>query len=349
MKSTRKSNEDNERLKRAYFQFLREARGCAPSTVGKVAEALLRFEDALGFKPFISIVIDDARRFKDKLEHAKNAKTGKPFSAALRVNVLSSVRAFLHWIADRPGYKSHISHSDAAYFGPSMKDARIARARRPVPAPTIEQALHTFGHMPALTMIERRNRAFFALMVLTGARISAAASLTIGHIDLVQGCVWQDARDVDTKGSKTFTTWFFPVERIYFDCLAAWIAKLRKGLLFGPTDPLFPRSEMRVSPLRGFECVGLSRKPFTGDDSLRKVIKAAFAAAGLPAFSPHRFRNPLQNHSNRFCQTPAEIKAWSLNFGHSNIRTTIDDYGRISPERQGEIITKMREKHEAGE
>lgn len=37
----------------------------------------------------------------------------------------------------------------------------------------------------------------------------------------------------------------FPVEQVYFGCLTAWSAELRKSLLFGPTDPLFPRPEMR--------------------------------------------------------------------------------------------------------
>ncbi len=32
-----------------------------------------------------------------------------------------------------------------------------------------------------------------------------------------------------------------------------------------------------------------------------------------------------------------------MNLGHSKVSTTIDDYCRISPERQGEIIKKMRD------
>ena len=33
-----------------------------------------------------------------------------------------------------------------------------------------------------------------------------------------------------------------------------------------------------------------------------------------------------------------------MNLGHEKISTTIDDYGRLSPERQGEVIRAMRPK-----
>jgi integrase/recombinase XerD len=37
------------------------------------------------------------------------------------------------------------------------------------------------------------------------------ASFKLKHVDLAQELVFQDAREVNTKFSKTFTTWFFPV------------------------------------------------------------------------------------------------------------------------------------------
>ena len=36
-------------------------------------------------------------------------------------------------------------------------------------------------------------------------------SLKCKHVDVVEGKVVQDAREVRTKFSKTFTTWFFPL------------------------------------------------------------------------------------------------------------------------------------------
>ena len=60
--------------------------------------------------------------------------------------------------------------------------------------------------MPFNSDIERRNRALIAFTLLTGARDSAIASGKLKHVDLVAGCVFQDAREVRSKFSKTFTT-----------------------------------------------------------------------------------------------------------------------------------------------
>lgn len=65
--------------------------------------------------------------------------------------------------------------------------------------------------MPVTTAIEKRNRALIAFTLLTGARDSAIASLKIKHVNLIELNVHQDAREVKTKFSKTFTTYFFPV------------------------------------------------------------------------------------------------------------------------------------------
>ena len=65
--------------------------------------------------------------------------------------------------------------------------------------------------MPSDTEIERRNRALIAFTLLTGARDSAIASMKLKHVDLIANSVSQDAREVNTKFSKTFTTFFFPV------------------------------------------------------------------------------------------------------------------------------------------
>lgn len=65
--------------------------------------------------------------------------------------------------------------------------------------------------MPSGTTIEQRNRALIAFTLLSGARDSAIASMKLKHIDLTAGTVFQDAREVKTKFSKSFTTAFFLV------------------------------------------------------------------------------------------------------------------------------------------
>ena len=48
--------------------------------------------------------------------------------------------------------------------------------------------------------------------------------------------------------------------------------------------------------------------------------------------------------SNGYVTTAEELKAVSMNLGHSSIHTTVDDYGSISPQRQGEIMQALRRK-----
>jgi integrase len=76
---------------------------------------------------------------------------------------------------------------------------------------------------PAAIEIERRDRALVAFTILTGARDGAIASLKLKHIDIDQGRVDQDAREVKTKFSKTFTTWFFPVGDDIRQIVVDWV------------------------------------------------------------------------------------------------------------------------------
>ena len=63
----RKVNEENERIKRAYLTFLREAKRCDEKTMLKAADAILRFEASTGYKSFKKFHIEQPRAFKAKL------------------------------------------------------------------------------------------------------------------------------------------------------------------------------------------------------------------------------------------------------------------------------------------
>ncbi len=65
--------------------------------------------------------------------------------------------------------------------------------------------------MPNNLDLEWRNRSLITFTLLTGVRDSAMALLKLKHIDIRAGIVYQDARGVTTKFSKSLTTCFFPV------------------------------------------------------------------------------------------------------------------------------------------
>lgn len=336
----RKLCEENERIKRRYLQFLGEAQRRDPATVDKAADAILRFERGTGFKPFKNFKIEQAMKFKTQLSDAKNERTGKPLSKSTIDGTLRAVKAFVLWLAGQEGYRSRISYSDAEYFNLNAKDVRVAHEERETPFPTMEQCRHAFTLMPSATPLQRRNKAMFAFLLLSGARDGAMASLRLKHINLVQDCVYQDARDVKTKFAKSFTTTFFPVDSDYLLVFREWVGFLRKDQLFGPADALFPKPKMGRND-GGFAWFGLSRDTYGSAGKIRDVIKTAFTDAGLPPFGPHSFRKTLGILANDFCKTPEQFKAWSMNLGHENIATTLSAYCPVSPTRQAELIRGM--------
>lgn len=331
----------NERIKRQYFTFLKEAHRQNEASIDGAAKAISRFEAYTKFTDFKAFHIQQAIGFKKQLTAAKGESSGKPLSKATLNATMGHLKRFFLWLAGQPGYKSRIRYSDAEYFNLSQKDMRVANAKRKKPAPTLEQINHVLSKMPSATEIERRNRALFALVTLTGGRDSAIASLKLKHIDLTVGGVYFDAREVDTKFSKTFMTYFFSVGGEARQIVEEWVRYLREEKLWGNDDPLFPSTEIGVGPSRKFEALGLKREGWSTASPIRTIFKEAFIAAGLPYFNPHSFRDTLVGLGEKVCQTAEEFKAWSQNLGHEKVLTTFFSYGDVSEDRQSEIIRKL--------
>lgn len=333
----RKLNEENERIKRRYLQYLKVAKRKDATTVLKAAEGILRFEASTSYASFKRFRIEQAITFQDRLNREVNKKTSKPLSKSTIRSILSANKGFIFWLADQTGYKSRIRHSDADYFNMDAKGARVANAVRETPYPSMEMARHAFSYMPQATDLERRNKALFAFFMLTGARDGAVASLRLKHINMIDGCVYQDAREVKTKNSKTFTTYFLPVDPEYLSSFTDWVAYLRQGKLFGPDDALFPPPICK--PVDGaFKVVGLNRQTYQNANAIRAAIKEAFTRADLPPFTPHAFRKTLVKWADTTYPTREAFKAFSQNIGHSSVITTVSAYCSVSVERQAELI-----------
>jgi len=342
-----KANAQNTRIKREYFHYLKEARRRDDASIDPIAKALARFEEATGHKDFKKFHREQAVAFKRRLDTEKNARTGKPLSRATVHSTLSALREFFIWLAGQPGYKSKIAYADADYFNLSDKDVRIAKATHDKPVPSLDQVHLVLASMPAGADIELRNRALMALALLTGARGAALATLKLKHIDLEQGCIHQDARDVRTKGSKTFTTWFCPVGGDALQIVTDWCEHLRTRLHWGNDDPLFPKTKTGLGATGGFQPDGLVREHWRGTGPIRAIYQRAFAAAGLPYFNPHCFRDTLTALGMRLCRTAEEFKAWSQNVGHEHVLTTFMSYGKVATAKQAELIRGMGGRQEA--
>jgi integrase len=334
-------NANNERIKRQYFSFLKEAKRHSEATVDDVAKAIADFEEDTRFRDFRLFRHEQAVAFKKRLADRQSQKTGAKLSKATMHAMLAHLRRFFQWLALQPGFKSRLRYSDAEYFSLSEKDTRVATARRPKSFPTIEQVKHVLKLMPSSTEVQRRNRALVAFVLLTGARDSAVASMRLKHVDLVARSVLQDAREVKTKFSKTFTTYFFPVGDDVRQLVEEWVRYLRDERLWGNDDPLFPSTEVVGGTSQHFHAAGLKREQWKSADPIRAIFREAFEAAGLPYFNPHSFRNTLVQLGQRECQNAEQLKAWSQNLGHEEVLTTLYSYGYVAEQRQGEIIQAL--------
>ncbi|MGA8429352.1 MAG: site-specific integrase [Candidatus Sulfotelmatobacter sp.] len=341
-------NANNERIKRKYLEYLKEAKRHSEPTLDACAKALDRFEVYTKHRDFTAFHFQQAIAFKNQLAEQNGQRSGEKLSKATLHATLRHLKRFFEWLAWQPGYKSRLQCSDADYFNLSAKDERIATAQREQKVPTLEQIKHVINSMPDSGEIERRDRALIAFTLLTGARDSAIASMKLKHVDLIEGSVYQDAREVRTKFSKTFKTFFLPVGDEICAIVAEWARYLREDKLWGNDDPLFPATRVALGATRQFEAAGLERVHWSSASPIRKIFREAFIRAGVPYFNPHSFRNTLARLGQEVCTSAEQFKAWSQNLGHEKVLTTLTSYGEVPCERQGEIIRALATPQQRG-
>ena len=337
-----KHNKNNTRIKRKYLVWLKDAKGLSESSIDKVAAAISVYEIFLDGVDFRSLHFERARSFKRFLARQKNQRTGAKLSEATTDATLRNIKAFFNWLADQPGYRSKVKHTDADYFSTSRKSDQRRRGGCWRPHPSPQQFRHVLHNMPTGTVFERRNRALMAFLFLTGSRESAAISICLNHVDMASRCVHFDGRSVDTKFGKSFSTGFFPVGGNAISILTDWIDELQNTLFFGATDPLFPKTKVGIGTSRRFEAIGLMHEPWASPAQAAKIFKAAFVSVGFPPFSPHLIRNTIVELAKDHCKTSEDYKAWSQNLGHDDVLTTFTSYGAVAAGRQMELMNGFR-------
>ena len=145
----RKINEENERIKRRYLQYLKAAKRKDPSTVQKAAEGILRFEASTNYASFKRFHIEQAIKFHDRLNAEISKTTGKPLSKST-----ISQRACGEQGRSSSGWPINaVTKAASAIRTPTIstwmpKGQRVASATRETPYPSMEMARHAFNYMP---------------------------------------------------------------------------------------------------------------------------------------------------------------------------------------------------------
>jgi integrase/recombinase XerD len=336
-----KQHPKNERIKRDYFEYMKEARGHSEQSIDAIAAALNRFERFTKFTDFKEFRRDQAIDFKDHLSAQVNSRTKQELSKATILSTVNALKTFFDWLSREPGYRQKIKWRDSEYFTLGRGDTAIAKASSQKRFPTVEQMRHVIAKMPNDSEVEKRDRAIVSFALMTGARVAAIATMQMRDADLAEARVDQDARHVKTKFRKSFPTYLMPVGDEIREILVDWLAFLRTEKLWGSDDPLFPATKVAVGEHGHFESMGLDRKPWKTTSQIREIFKKAFAAVDLPYYNPHSLRHTLAHFAMERCKTPEELKAVSQNLAHKGVLTTFTSYGEISRVRQAEIIRSL--------
>ena len=111
-----KYNPSNERIKRQYFTYLKEAKRHSQATVDDVAPALARFENDTGYRDFKAFHYEQAIAFRRRLAEQQSKTTGNKLSKATMYSMLAHLKRFFQWLAGQPSFRSRIRYTDADYF-----------------------------------------------------------------------------------------------------------------------------------------------------------------------------------------------------------------------------------------
>ena len=333
------TNPENERIKRAYFEWCRDAEGLSPKTIDHAGRAIRAYERFIGYQSFKTFSARQVMAFRKHMATEPSATTGRPLSIATRNAMLVLLRSFFTWLSSRPGYRQRVNVADVGFLSLDRSERTIALHRgEPKPFPNCEQIVQVLRGHPTATDLDRRDQAIIAFLLLTCARVGSIASLKLKHIDLEQQVADFPAEEVRTKGSKSFKVWFFPVDPMVESIVAAWVHHLRSNLGFTDSDPLFPATAQSVGERMQFTNDGLSRFHWKCTDSIRTIVKRRLTAAGQPYYHPHLFRKTLGRFGEQLCRNPEELKAWSQNMAHNSVMTTLLSYGQVPALRQAELI-----------
>ncbi len=336
--SNARSNPKNDRLKRDYLVWLREAKQRSPATVDQVRHAIDRYESYIRFKGFETFNRDQAMGFKHFLLEADAQRSGKPMSLSTIHHILQANKDFLAWLHNRPGFRRAISMHDIAYLNLSKGEERQARTSKPKDFPSVEDFRRAILAMPDAGEVERRDRAIMALLLQTAMRDAALIGVKMSDVDIRSNYVFQDPRHAHTKFHKPIDSFLFSFGDDLDSIFPDWIGFLQSEKQFGPNDPVFPKTQVGPGRDQSFAALGIGREHWADAGPVRRVFSGAFARIGLPFSKPHTARNTLVHYAYQKGFNAEQMKALAQNLGHESPLTTFGSYGPLTVERQGEVI-----------
>ena len=333
----------NEKIKRKYFDYCREALGFTEKTLKVKESALWRYDEFVKHQDYKRFNSETAKAFKKWLEIHKKVRDNIPLDKTTQYNILRNLRVFFIWLSTQAGYKSRIHTDDIEYLHLNKADTKIAISSKEPKYPSLNyiQKLCCFE---IKNEIDQRDRALIAFTALSGMRDLAIVSLPFGCFLPDDLLVTQDpAMGVKTKFTKTIYTTLFKFDNKLLKYVLDWYKYLKEEKLFDNLKPLFPSTniELMSKTQHSFISTGISKEFWSDAGPMRKMFKARAQQMGLEYYSPHKFRHFAIREASDHAVGPEQMKAISQNVGHERIATTFFSYGAIDTHRVASVINDL--------
>lgn len=342
-KTMLKSNLENEKIKRKYYDFLKESQGYSDATITAIKKSIYRYEEFTDFEDFSKFSKKKAIEFKKWVEEKKDPRNQKQISITTCYHYLRHLKDFFKWLSYQPNYKSKINFMEVEFLKLPKEKARIANAQKREHYPSLEQVKQVVSSIQINNETDLRDRALLSFTLLSGMRDSAIVSLPLGCFDENSLQVNQDPkRGVKTKFSKTINSVLFKFDNSMLNYVLDWVKYLKEEKYFKDADPIFPRNKIEnAQGANVFVSNNVEPAFWQSVTSMRDIFKQRFKEADIEYFSPHCFRHSAVNIAISKCRNGHEIKAVSQNFGHEDVGTTMTTYGSLNNSQVSNIISGM--------
>lgn len=334
----------NEKMKRKYFDFCRNAKGFSLKTMKKIEGAVYKYDEYsknIDYKQFNS---EKAKGFKKWLASNKNNK-GQSLGLSTQFHILRLLKGFFIWLSQQSGYKSKISFDDIEYLSLSRAESRMATSSKQPAYPSKEYVLRITS-FKINNDIDLRDRALISFTAMSGMRDLAIVTLPFGAYEKENQTINQDPNlGVKTKFSKTISTKLIIFDDKLLEYFHSWVEKLESKYIFSIKDPLFPATEigLKSDTEHSFVPIGISKFSWNDAGAMREIFRKRATQMGLDYFSPHKFRHFNTSEALRYATNAEQIKAISQNLGHEKVSTTLFSYGAIDSFRLPKVIGEINE------
>lgn len=336
----RKYSSENEIIKKKYLVDMDDPDGFSPKTIEGAKNAINRFEDLSLSKSFKEIDSSDLKEFKNKLL-VTSSKNGGNLSLSTIEHTLKPLQRFFKWLKKEDGYKKKLKSLDLRFLDLKREDRQKIHTRPKIKEYySIDQVALALNFNPK-NDVEMRDRAIVATLACTAMRHESLITVKIKHVNLVQEAIIQDPSTMKTKNSTWINTKILPIDNRISQIVINWVKYLKEDLYFSDEDPLFPKELLLHDEHNQFVGgVALSREHITSKSPIPKIIKRIFERVGLKYHNPHSFRDMLAVYVIANYGTQ-EAVALSMNFGHKNLATLVNNYYIPTPNQQFDILSKV--------